>query len=174
MVKNQPANAKMQFQSLRREGSLEEEMATHSSIPARKIPWTEEPGVTELDTAKHICTHASNVIFTMPHIQSKFIGYIKKTFKIRLKPGKLEWTETNPHVIQMLELAHSAFKTVIINISVNLNTKVMCEKMEIYSSAEKYKLWKEKQMEILKLKNNIINIPNAAWLDTSLRSVNKK
>ena len=74
----------------------------------------------------------------------------------------------------MLELAHSDFKTVIINISVNLNTKVMCEKMEIYSSAEKYKLWKEKQMEILKLKNNIINIPNAAWLDTSLRSVNKK
>ena len=74
----------------------------------------------------------------------------------------------------MLELAHSDFKTVIINISVNLNTKVMCEKMEIYSSVEKYKLWKEKQMEILKLKNNIINIPKAAWLDTSLRSVNKK
>ena len=24
--------------------SLEEEMATHSSIPAWKIPWTEEPG----------------------------------------------------------------------------------------------------------------------------------
>ena len=24
--------------------SLEEEMATHSSILARKIPWTEEPG----------------------------------------------------------------------------------------------------------------------------------
>ena len=23
---------------------MEEEMATHSSIPARKIPWTEEPG----------------------------------------------------------------------------------------------------------------------------------
>ena len=23
---------------------MEEEMATHSSIPAQKIPWTEEPG----------------------------------------------------------------------------------------------------------------------------------
>ena len=27
-----------------REGSLEEEMATHSCILAWKIPWTEEPG----------------------------------------------------------------------------------------------------------------------------------
>ena len=31
-------------QSLGQEDSLEKEMATHSSILARKIPWTEEPG----------------------------------------------------------------------------------------------------------------------------------
>ena len=30
--------------SLGKEGPLEEEMATHSSILAWKIPWTEEPG----------------------------------------------------------------------------------------------------------------------------------
>ena len=30
--------------SLDREGSLEEEMATHSSILAWKVPWAEEPG----------------------------------------------------------------------------------------------------------------------------------
>ena len=30
--------------SLGREDSLQEEMATHSSIPAWKIPWTKEPG----------------------------------------------------------------------------------------------------------------------------------
>ena len=34
----------MQVQSLGREDLLEEEMATHSSILAWKIPWTEEPG----------------------------------------------------------------------------------------------------------------------------------
>ena len=34
----------MQVQSLGREDPLEEEMATHSSILAWKIPWTEEPG----------------------------------------------------------------------------------------------------------------------------------
>ena len=34
----------MQFQFLGREDPLEEGTATHSSILARKIPWTEEPG----------------------------------------------------------------------------------------------------------------------------------
>ena len=31
-------------QSLGREDPLENGMATHSSIPARRIPWTEDPG----------------------------------------------------------------------------------------------------------------------------------
>ena len=35
---------KMQVRSLGREDPLEKEMTTHSSIPAWKIPWTEEPG----------------------------------------------------------------------------------------------------------------------------------
>ena len=34
----------MQVQSLVGEDTLEEEMATHSSILAQKIPWTEESG----------------------------------------------------------------------------------------------------------------------------------
>ena len=33
-----------QVESLGREDPLEEEMATHSSILAQRIPWTEEPG----------------------------------------------------------------------------------------------------------------------------------
>ena len=47
MVKKPPANQEMQeiqVQSLGQEDSLEEEMATHSSILAWEIPWTEEPG----------------------------------------------------------------------------------------------------------------------------------
>jgi len=35
---------RMPVRSLGQEDSLEEEMATHSSIPAKRIPWTEEPG----------------------------------------------------------------------------------------------------------------------------------
>ena len=47
VIKNPPANTedvKDMSQSLNRENPLEEEMATHSSILAWKIPWTEEPG----------------------------------------------------------------------------------------------------------------------------------
>ena len=39
-----PAMQEMQVQSLGWEDLLEEGMATHSSILAGKIPWTEEPG----------------------------------------------------------------------------------------------------------------------------------
>ena len=35
---------KTQVQSLNQEDPLEEGMATHPSIPAWRIPWTEEPG----------------------------------------------------------------------------------------------------------------------------------
>ena len=44
VVKNPTAGAEMWIQSLCWEDPLEEEMATHSSILAWKIPWTEEPG----------------------------------------------------------------------------------------------------------------------------------
>ena len=39
-----PAKQEMQVQSLGREDPLEEDMATHSSTLAWRIPWTEEPG----------------------------------------------------------------------------------------------------------------------------------
>ena len=44
MVKRLPAMWETRVQSLRREDSLEKEMATHSSTHARKIPWMEKPG----------------------------------------------------------------------------------------------------------------------------------
>ena len=44
MVKSPPAMQETQVQSLGGEDPLEEGMATHSSILAWKIPWTEEPG----------------------------------------------------------------------------------------------------------------------------------
>ena len=43
-VKNLPAVQETQVQSLGGEDPLEKRMATHSSILARRIPWTEEPG----------------------------------------------------------------------------------------------------------------------------------
>ena len=43
-MKNLPVMQKMQVRSLGQEDPLEKEMATHSSILAWKIPWTEKPG----------------------------------------------------------------------------------------------------------------------------------
>ena len=42
LVKNLPAMQETQVQSLGQEDPLEKEMATHSSILAWRIPWTEE------------------------------------------------------------------------------------------------------------------------------------
>ena len=44
MVENLPAMQETQVQSLGQEDPLEKEMATHSSVLAWRIPWTEEPG----------------------------------------------------------------------------------------------------------------------------------
>ena len=44
VVKNLPAMQETQVQSLGQEDLLEEGTATHSSVLAWRIPWTEEPG----------------------------------------------------------------------------------------------------------------------------------
>ena len=60
MVKNLSAMQETQVRSLSWEDPLEKGMATHSSILAKRILWTEEPGglqsmeSKELDTTKQI------------------------------------------------------------------------------------------------------------------------
>ena len=44
MAKNPPTVQETWVPSLGKEDPLEKEMETHSSILARKLPWTEEPG----------------------------------------------------------------------------------------------------------------------------------
>ena len=56
---------------------MEKEMATHSRIPAWRIPWTEEPsglvsGSQELDTTEQISKHTHHIFF----IQSSTGGFL--------------------------------------------------------------------------------------------------
>ena len=44
VLKNPPTKQETQAQSLDREDLLGKEMATHPTIPAWEIPWTEETG----------------------------------------------------------------------------------------------------------------------------------
>ena len=75
VIKNLPAmkeSQEKQGQSLGRDDSLEEGMATHSSIPTWKIPWTEKPcGLQSmgLQRVKHDCT---NLAHTHTHILTDF------------------------------------------------------------------------------------------------------
>ena len=43
MIKDRPAMQEIQVRSQGQEDPLEEEMATHSSVLAWEIPWTQEP-----------------------------------------------------------------------------------------------------------------------------------
>ena len=52
MVKNLPAVQEIQGRFLGWENPLGKGMATHSSIRAWRIPWTEEPGGLESDTTE--------------------------------------------------------------------------------------------------------------------------
>ena len=52
MVKNLPARQETWVRSMGQEDPLEKEMATHSSVLAWRIPWTEEPGRLQYGVAK--------------------------------------------------------------------------------------------------------------------------
>ena len=59
----------MQIQSLGREDALEKEIATHSRIPAWKIPWTEEPsGLQSMGSqrVKHNSNWACRAFYNRP------------------------------------------------------------------------------------------------------------
>ena len=59
-VKNLPAMRETGVRSLGREDPLEKEMATHSSILAWAIPWTEVPGGLQSLGSKKSQTRLSN------------------------------------------------------------------------------------------------------------------
>ena len=65
MFKNLPAMQETQVQSLGREDPLEEKMATHSSILAWRIPWTEEPGGPQSMGSQRVGPNRSNLTHTL-------------------------------------------------------------------------------------------------------------
>ena len=65
MVKSLPAVRETQVGSLGQEGPLEEEMATHSSVLAWKIPWMEEPGSLQSTGSQRVNT-TKRLPFSLP------------------------------------------------------------------------------------------------------------
>ena len=84
MVKNPPASSediRDVVRSLGQEDSPDKEMATHTSIHAWRIPWTEEPdgllsrGCKELDTAKQLNTHTCPYLFSSADLTALKISH---------------------------------------------------------------------------------------------------
>ena len=70
------------FYSWVRDNPLEKEMATHSSILAWEIPWTEEPGGLQLQRIRHNwpTEHARTRTHTHTHTHSTRRLFIQHTF----------------------------------------------------------------------------------------------
>ena len=67
MEKNLPVMQKTQVQSLDQDGPLEKGMATHSSIIAWRIPWTEKPGGLQSMGSQRV--RHGQVTFTFTHFR---------------------------------------------------------------------------------------------------------
>ena len=68
MVKNLPAVEETWVQSLDQDDPLEKGMATHSSILAWRVPWTEEPGGLQsmgLQRVRHDRVTPTYLLFTV-------------------------------------------------------------------------------------------------------------
>ena len=79
-----------QVQSLGGEDPLEEEMATHSSILAWRIPWTEEPGRLRVHGVAKSRTQLSDFTFTFSfHASEKEMAAHSSVLAWRI-PGTAE------------------------------------------------------------------------------------
>ena len=78
-VKHPPVMQETWVPSLGREGSLEKEMATHSSILAWRIPWTEESGGPQSMGSQTVwhdwVTNIFTLLFAYPYVTLVLTGY---------------------------------------------------------------------------------------------------
>ena len=78
MVKSLPAMQEMGVQSMGREDPLEKGTATHSSILAWEIPWTEEPGGHEFTFTFDFVSIQPSLLLLLPeetHVLGSLLGY---------------------------------------------------------------------------------------------------
>ena len=82
-VKNLPTKQETRIQSLGQEDPLEKEMATYSSILAREIQWTEEPGGVqsmgsqESDTTQRLNHSISLIIFFVVYMLESYFRHME-------------------------------------------------------------------------------------------------
>ena len=78
LVKNLPAMQETRVRSLGQENALEKQMATHSSILASRIPWTEEPGRLQSIGSQEMDTILRLIHHTTTSIRASLVGELVK------------------------------------------------------------------------------------------------
>ena len=119
----------MWVQSLGLEDALEKEMAAHSGILARRIPWTEEPGtlqsmgpqrVTHDWATEHTHTGVDWIVNPIEVMSLQEGGRIRQT-QGEHQDGLLEWCTIEPRKaidcpqIVKLQRAHGSFSTMVLD-----------------------------------------------------------
>ena len=92
-VKASAWNSEIWTQSLGREDPLEKEMATHSSILAWKIPWTEEPGRLQYTGSQRVRHHwATSLSLFIVVIWASRVALVVKNLPANVEDtGSLAW-----------------------------------------------------------------------------------
>ena len=85
MVKNLPAMQETWVQSLGQEDSLEKEMATHSSILAWRIPWTEESGGSIVLGSQWVGQNWATNTSLYWYLSTIYLNFLQKILSILLK-----------------------------------------------------------------------------------------
>ena len=101
------------FQSLGQEDPLEKEMATHSSILAWRIPWTEEPGRLQSMGSQRVGHDwATSLSFTFNSYVTGHTQYYRIHISLNLSQCSKERNKGYPHfTMEMLALSHTATTT---------------------------------------------------------------
>ena len=98
MIKNLPAMQETWVWSLDQEDHLKKEMATHSSILAWRIPWTEEPGGLQSMGSQWVGHDWATNTYTLSHHRSSVTG--SKNLTRELRPP------FPAHTIQKISCSH--------------------------------------------------------------------
>ena len=116
MIKNPPAMRETQFQSLGREDLLEKEMATHSSILAWRIPWTEEPGRLQSPGSQRAGhdwgTNTFTYVLRVTDVKKQIYDYMEINLEYSLEELMLE--QKFQHFGHLIQRADSLEKTLML------------------------------------------------------------
>ena len=140
MVKSLPAVWKTQVQSLDWEDPLEKEMATHSSILAWEIPWTEEPGRLQSMGSRRVGHDWVTSLFQ----DDKFVQYI-----LCVNPWNLHQKDKSPKYVTIGLFPEDP--------KVSVEGKTWDKMLEVWNSRRQKSSWRRISINRIHLSSNLVS-----------------